>query len=93
MIDYPFAWHQRSKVLLARTMFAINGDDSFNFRQFITYELERLDRENRKEVDDAIFRQRQGGCQVLADILRLLEGADEMFNTLKTSENQVTDSP
>ena len=93
MINYPFNWHQRSKILLARSLFHINGDNDSNFRKLIEHELKRLDRENRKEPDKVLFRQRQGACQVLDDLIDMLEGASEMHDTLKKNENYEQKDP
>jgi hypothetical protein len=40
-------------------------------------ELKRLDKANRKEPIDANFRQRQGSCQVLEKIIKMVESSRE----------------
>ena len=40
-------------------------------------ELERLDKANRNETIDVNFRQTQGGCQVLEDIIKMVESSRE----------------
>lgn len=44
---------------------------------WIISELERLDKANRKEPIDANFRQGQGACQVLEDIIKMVESSRE----------------
>ena len=90
MIDYPFKWNEREKIRLARTLFHINGTNELtNFVEFLEAELIRLDQVNRKEPDKIILRQRQGACQVLANLIVLLRGASEMHDTLKKNENMM----
>ena len=48
-------------------------------------ELTRLDGMNRKEASEAGFRQRQGGGQVLDDLLRLSDGADKQAEQIRAT--------
>ena len=87
MIDYPHEWDLDQKLRLAHSLFLMGSDTNSNFLAFIGKELDRLDRLNRKEADDILFRQRQGVCQVLDKLLELIENSSEMHRTLKASED------
>ena len=87
MIKYP-KWEQKELLQLAHTLFYINGDERYNFKEFINAELSRLDRENRREGDTVAFHQRQGACQVLQNLVEMLETADQMYDTLKMQEKR-----
>jgi hypothetical protein len=86
MIDYPYQWEPNAKLSLAQSLFYMEGNTESNFKLFIVAELLRLDQENRKDTNAVTFNQRQGACQVLADLLDLMAGANEMHKTLKRAE-------
>lgn len=48
-------------------------------------ELIRLDTANRVELDGNIIRQQQGACQALADILGLVEQADNKAEQIRVN--------
>ena len=89
MIDYPFSWETREKIILAETLFHINNNADYNnFREFLEAELLRLDRLNRKELNIQAINQRQGACQVIDALLFMINNADEMYKVLKGSDEQ-----
>lgn len=49
-------------------------------------ELKRLDAANRREPEDATFRQRQGACQVLGKILSMLAESSEKVDKLANKQ-------
>lgn len=83
MIDYPYDWELRDKIRLAKTLFYINGNEEYNFRQFLEAELSKLDRANRKEIYRSSFHQRQGACQVIEALLVMMQDADKVHDSLK----------
>ena len=86
IIDYPKDWTHNQKLILAKTLFYIHGNDELNFNEFLKDELARLDKKNRTEPDELLFRQQQGACQVLQELIAMLEKGGDMHDTLKEVE-------
>jgi hypothetical protein len=51
-------------------------------------ELDRLDAANRGEMDQAVFRQQQGACQVLGDIFKIAETASEAVDKIRANQRK-----
>jgi len=87
MIDYPFKWDHSVKLRLARELWDIESQTE-TVKAFLSTELKRMDKLNRTETNDIILRHRQGACQVLSDLIGMVENSREMHKTLKEAEGK-----
>lgn len=77
--NYPQKWDIRDRMRLARTLFQINGNDDYNFIDWLKYELSEMDRRNREEKDIEILRRRQGAALLIETMLSMLATADDTY--------------
>jgi len=62
--------------------------ETMGMREWIDAELERLDAMNRREMDQVVFRQRQGACMVLEAIKELSKTASEKLEKIRANQNK-----
>jgi hypothetical protein len=86
LIAFPNYEDMGRKYRLAKSLSFMNLYDELEpFREFLTDEITRLDTENRFEVSQEIMRQRQGACQTLSNLLKLMKGSDKLMAELRDS--------
>lgn len=76
MIDIPQDPHKAVNVLMSISRFS-RLQETQQMAEWLRAERERMDGLNRKELNEAVFRQRQGVCQTLDALVKLMETADE----------------
>ena len=87
MIDIP---RDPDKALSALASFARYSTipETMGMRELISTELERLDEMNRREVDEVVFRQRQGACMVLEAIINLSDTAADKVAKIRANQSK-----
>lgn len=75
------------RVLSAISRFAVLSETRA-MKEWLDDELMRLHLANQDELDDRIYRQRQGACQVLGKLRELMETADEKADKIRANQRK-----
>lgn len=62
--------------------------ETMGMRDWLDSELMRLHQANQDELDDRIYRQRQGACQVLGKIKELMKTADTLADKIRANQRK-----
>ena len=87
MIEIPLDPHEAIAVLSSLSRFG-TLPETRAMREWMRAELARLDRANRRDADPVSIYQRQGACQALEAIERLIETADEKVEKIKSNRRR-----
>ena len=82
MIDVPQKPEEALSALSSISRFAVLSEMR-GMRDWLKSELARLDAANRIEMEETVFRQRQGACQVLGKLFELADTADGKIDQIR----------
>lgn len=89
MVKFPTTLNHQEKLRLANALFLVNGQpETQEFIGWLNDEMARLDRDNRQEPEEVVYRQRQGALQTIESLLKIMEQADETYRKLKQNERE-----
>jgi len=89
MIDFPSLTDIKDKLRLAKSLAFINrADECKPFVMWLQDSMSRMERLQRRELDETVMRQRQGGLQAIESILREIQSGDERFREFKEREHE-----
>lgn len=81
---YGIEVEARERFRLAHALFLMGKmAETGAVMDWLRKEIKRLDAENRSERDEVLFRQRQGVCQAIANLLHEIDRADETASTIQ----------
>jgi len=72
----------------ALNLLRVESSEGRPLADFISSELLRLDKLNRRETDEKILYQRQGACQLLEDLERMIAESREKYADFDTMRRQ-----
>jgi len=84
VLDLPLDQQAAAQILLSLGRWG-RLPETKGMVDWLKTELTRLDAANRRELNEAITRQRQGGSQVVEDLLRMAEEADDKAEKIRAN--------
>jgi hypothetical protein len=85
VIDLPSNDPHAALSILASVSRFSTLSETRGMRDWLKSELMRLHQANQYELDNTIYRQRQGACQVLAKLFEIAETADEKADKIQAN--------
>jgi len=86
MIEVPNSdQNQALSIFLSIHRFAQAGELQ-GMRDWLKAELARLDKANRRDLEPAVFHQRQGACQVIEKLLEIAETAGDKADQIRANQ-------
>lgn len=82
MLSVPTDQNEAQRILSSIGRWG-SSPETYGMIEWVKSELARLDRLNRRELDNDVMRQRQGACQILEELLEKAEKAAEQAEQIR----------